>query len=330
MSAPRTVLQIGDVAGVAANLRRAIDMSGTWKSEQLQVPEHAAGRHLLLKATMLAPRAVELAWRADRTTARLHPDVVHLHWARYATLVGSKRRPLVVHAHGSDVRGRAATWSGRVVGRALRRAALVVASTPDLLADLPPGARYLPSPIDTDLFAPTQPCAPADQRPPVVFAFARLTAIKGADDILDAVRELRRRRPDVLVRGVSGGTHDAAARALGMHLAGPLDRAGVLAQLRSADVVIGQQRLGSLGLSELEAMACGRPVVARLSAGLFPDQLPVAASPDPHAIVQQCMRLLDHPEDAHRLGTQARRYVVAQHGLEVIGARVVNMYEDLL
>lgn len=81
-----------------------------------------------------------------------HADIVHIHMKDQLIPVIQrffKRKPIVMHYHGSDIRER---WEER---RSLwARADRVLVSTPDLLKDAPPGVEWFPNPVDTDLFHP--------------------------------------------------------------------------------------------------------------------------------------------------------------------------------
>lgn len=79
----------------------------------------------------------------------LRSDLVHLHALDHITRRISAFKPVVLHYHGSDVRGR---W-----GESRRRwkwAEKIIVSTLDLLDGAPDNVSYLPNPVDVDLFKP--------------------------------------------------------------------------------------------------------------------------------------------------------------------------------
>ena len=259
-----------------------------------------------------------------RQVRAVDPDVVHLHWARYAPFITTAPAPLIVHAHGSDVRGRRGTALGRVVERSLERAAVVLAATPDLLDDLPDGAIHLPNPVDTERFRATEPDRDAADR---IVVFARLTAVKGADTIIEAARQIRRARPSASIVAIAGGTHDEAASAAGIQLIGPFRRPALVELLHSATIVVGQQRIGSLGLSELEAMSCGRPVVARVRLDQYDEPPPVRSVDGADELTAACIELLDSSADRRALGGSARSYVDRIHSHRVVAGRLSKIYD---
>lgn len=331
---PATVVQVGDIAGVATQLTAALEAHTDWRSVPVGVAE--LRRHGRVARMLDWPaRALSTRRAVREATARVRPDVVHLHWARYAPFLDLGGVPLVVHVHGSDVRGQRATLAGRLVDRALRRAAAVVVSTPDLLSETPPGAMWLPNPVDVERFAITNPPVPRQLREsdasdrPVVLMFARLVDVKGADRLLAAAEEIRRRRPDIRAVGFAGGPYETQARAAGLELVAAVDRDDVPGLLRSVDVVIGQQRLGALGLSELEAMAAGRPVIVSLRRDLYPEAVPVENPVEPVDIAAAAIALIDDPQRRAALGAQGRDWVVAHHAPAAVAGALAEVYEGV-
>ena len=320
------VLQVGNVAGVADGISMAMDEYSRWSIESVGLSELAAGAHPAMRAVCWPVRAMASRRTVRRQVRAVGPELVHLHWARYAPFVTTAPTPLIVHAHGSDVRGRRGTVLGRVVERSLERAAVVLAATPDLLDDLPTGAVHLPNPVDTERFRPTDSDPDRYIR---VLIFAKLTDIKGADIIIDAARQIRRARPSVSIAAIAGGTHDAVAAEAGIELIGPFGRAALVEQLQAATIVVGQQRLGSLGLSELEAMSCARPVIARVRLDMYDEPPPICSVNGAAELTASCLALIDSPADRHALGLSARSFVARHHSHRVVVGRLSAIYDRL-
>jgi glycosyltransferase involved in cell wall biosynthesis len=97
--------------------------------------------------------------------------------------------------------------------------------------------------------------------------------------------------------------------------------------IAQADVVVGQLVVGALGLSELQAMSCAKPVI-----GLF--RYPAAYSAPPplcqadtaDAVDAHLERLYEHPQESRALGEQARQWVRAHHDLDVLAERLEALY----
>jgi glycosyltransferase involved in cell wall biosynthesis len=129
--------------------------------------------------------------------------------------------------------------------------------------------------VDTNLFQPSN--RPKETRPTIIFV-GRITRNKGVEALVDAVGHLRREFPDLQLRLLGRGDdailadlRDRAMRA-GLHdlldFPGFVDRTELPLHLSRAHVYAGPSQCeGGPGMSYLEAMACGLPVVASMGSG---------------------------------------------------------------
>jgi glycosyltransferase involved in cell wall biosynthesis len=209
---------------------------------------------------------------------------------------------------------------------------------------LPPGAvTVVPNTIDVREWTPGDRVAarsalglPADV--PVACWHGR-TQIKrkGLDILVKAWRLVCDDRPDADLRLLlcGGGKRAERLRQL-IHRAGlrgvhwrdeyVLDRAIVRRRLAASDVFVLPSRHEGFAVTPLEAMACGRPVVASDAPGVA-DLLAggeqaggvVVPRGDPGALATALGRLLDDRALAARLGEAARRRAVERFSPEVIG-----------
>ncbi len=137
----------------------------------------------------------------------------------------------------------------------------------------------VPCGVDTSVFTPDGPVAPRGERPRLL-VLGRLVERKGQDDAVRALRAV----PDaelVVVGGpptgqLAGDPEVRRLRAVAAQagvadrlvFTGSVARADVPAWVRSADVVLAVPWYEPFGITPLEAMACGRPVVATAVGGL--------------------------------------------------------------
>jgi glycosyltransferase involved in cell wall biosynthesis len=137
----------------------------------------------------------------------------------------------------------------------------------------------VPCGVDTSVFTPRGPVAPRSDRPRLL-VLGRIVERKGQDDAVRALTAV----PDaelVVVGGPPAGELDAdpevrrlraVAESAGVAdrlvFTGAVPRADVPAWVRSADVVLAVPWYEPFGITPLEAMACGRPVVATAVGGL--------------------------------------------------------------
>jgi glycosyltransferase involved in cell wall biosynthesis len=176
-----------------------------------------------------------------------------------------------------------------------------------------------------------------DPARPIVGAVGRLEARKGHDDLLRAVARLGARGAEALPQvvlvgdGPERGALEVLARTLGIEHA--VRFAGTVTDVRpwlaAMDAFVLPSREEGSSNAALEAMACGRPVIATSVGGteeLIEDGRTGLIVPprDPAALATALATVLDAPEHAARLGAAARlvveeRYAVARMVREIEG-----------
>lgn len=147
----------------------------------------------------------------------------------------------------------------------------------------------------------------------------------------------------LLLYAGEGGERQAIERVVREHgmqrevrLLGGQSREAVLELYLLADIVLvpsvpSENVEEATSLSALEAMACGRPVIAGAVGGLAEmiddgeTGLLVPAS-DPEALADAMLRLADDPQLGSRLAEAARSYVVRKHSHVQAAARFVEVY----
>ncbi|NUR69299.1 MAG: glycosyltransferase [Hamadaea sp.] len=242
-------------------------------------------------------------WLAEQWTTGPAPDAVHTHFwmSGVAALEAAKAyrgRPVPLvstfHALGTVKRrmqGAADTSpADRIVLETMvaRSADRVIAQCADEVAELlRMGVRreridVVPSGVDTDVFHPAEggPSTRPDGRPARLLSVGRLVERKGYADIVQTLRTL----PDAELL-IAGGPAEgdlrsdpeaqrlvrtAAEYGVGdrLRLLGAVDRWRMPALYQAVDVVICAPAYEPFGMTPLEAMACGTPVVAYAVGGL--------------------------------------------------------------
>ena len=204
---------------------------------------------------------------------RAKGDLYHAHYLLQDCYIAARlgKRPLIGHAHGSDLRTslKHPLW-GRVVKHNLKHSDKILVSTPDILGiakRFREDAEYLPNPVDTEFFYP-KPAAEHDRKKRVLIASDSTWSVKSTDL---TVRALSRIKDEVDVSIVAYGVDFVKTLALASSLGLNLNVLPKVSHERfneyywNADVVIDRFKMGSLGLVSLEAIACGRPVIAYVS-----------------------------------------------------------------
>jgi glycosyltransferase involved in cell wall biosynthesis len=231
-----------------------------------------------------------------RAARRVDADLLHAHWLPAGWVAARTGLPYVVQVWGTDVElARRAPWLARSV---LRGARLVIAAS-TALADSARslGARevqVIPSGVDLPAEIGTE------AEPPHVLYAGRLSAEKGVLELVAAADGLQ------LVVAGDGPLRKRVPGALGFV---PHDE--LLRLYDRAAVVACPSRREGFGVSCLEAMAHGRPVVATNVGGLrdlvVDGETGLLVSPrDPAALRAGLQRLLGDEELRRRLGAAGR------------------------
>jgi glycosyltransferase involved in cell wall biosynthesis len=263
-------------------------------------------------------RHAALAYDVATTARRFRPDVVYAHFlvpaGLLATLAG--RAPVVLTAHGQDVANAERSGAVRAATRlAVRRAAGVVAVSEWLRARLEavvPEARARVEVIDcgVDLvrFAPR----PANEARTAVgwtpggTGFVCVGALTERKNVLRLARAFERRGEGGLAFVGDGPLRDALRGRPGVRTVGAVPHDNVADWLAAADVVCQPSLVEPFGLSTLEAMACGRSVVATRVGGppeFVPPDAGVLVDPENEEALVDALEAaagLPRPNDAAR------------------------------
>lgn len=260
------------------------------------------------------------------------PDVVLSYWL-YPDAHGAMRAaraaglPLVVGARGSDLRVRDAV-SKRLTRPVLRAAQRILVVSEDLgrvaVRDYdadPARIRAIPNGCDAAVFHP-QPRDAAraalgvDAGCHLVTYVGRLVPEKGLRELLDAMDALQATHPDLQLALVGDGpmrealqARIAARPALRAHLPGAQDPQAVARWMAASDVITLPSYSEGHPNVLVEALACGRPVVATPVGGI-PEVVDSAcgelvAVRDPEALARGLAAALARPWDE---GALARRF----------------------
>jgi glycosyltransferase involved in cell wall biosynthesis len=201
-----------------------------------------------------------------KISAASRPDVVWAHFLVPAGLLASAvDAPLVVTAHGRDVRNAGASRAlGALTRRVVRRAAAVIAVSEYLRRELEqtvPEARgkteVVDMGVDLDLFS--QALAAAELEHPAFVCVGSLTERKNVMRLAEAFASLGRGSLTFVGDGPFRAELESRDR---VRVVGRVAHDAVPAWLAAADVVCGPSLVEPFGQALLEALACGRNVVA--------------------------------------------------------------------
>jgi glycosyltransferase involved in cell wall biosynthesis len=269
-------------------------------------------------------RYASLTARTLQAARRFRPDVVYAHFLVPAGLIAAlaSRAPLVVTAHGRDVRN-----VGSIPGiatltrRTVAKAATVIAVSDYLRRELEakvPEARgkteVIDSGVDLDRFR-VEP-APADG--PRFLCLGALTERKNVVRLADAFERLG----EGTLSFVGGGPLRVRLEGRrAVELAGSVPHEEVPARIAGAHVVCQPSLIEPFGQAVLEAMACGRSVVATRIGGppeFVPADAGVLVDPlDVDALTDALRAAAELPCPNPAAGAAARRHDVREQARRV-------------
>jgi glycosyltransferase involved in cell wall biosynthesis len=230
---------------------------------------------------------------------------------------------------------------------AFRRVGVTVFLTEQLartaLAEAPfmrqAGYRVIPNGVDCDLFHPDEAAGLAFRRRhklgdgPVVLGVGALEIEKRWDLLLDSVARLAPPAPPLVLCGTGALEESLRAHAdrlgLDVRFQGQIDSGELVGAYNAATCVVHARPDEVFALSLLEALACGRPVVASGGGGtpeLLGDAGVVAPPEDPAAFARLLGDLLGDAARRAALALAARRRALERYSVE----RMVRDYAAVL
>lgn len=265
-------------------------------------------------------------------------DIAHIHWASYGFLGLTGDIPFIIECHGDDVRNRLQDPFFRIpLCTFLRKASAVICITPDLLSvvrEVTPNVFFVPGPIDTTLFAPDEDVRVARTHSRSLLLFTRLDPDKGCDIAIQGIVRFSERHPDVRVKLLDWGAlrHMYRQRYQGrFEFISPVASHEVYKLIQSADIVIGQVASGALGLSELQAMSCAKPVITSfLYDKEYPTPPPRCQATNVQEIEHHLEHLYQHPEIGVEIGREARAWIISNHSTQVLTDRLEALYFSIV
>ena len=340
-----------DPAGVeivAPNLKRRL--SGVTATVVRLVPVQARSVGIAVVGPGLPDGLPRLTWAQVASLPRDRPRVWH---ARRNTemLLGLALRNLLRRRLALLFTSAAQRRHSRYTRALIARMDAVVATSARAASYLERPATVIPHGVDARAFRPAGDRAALRgalglDAGPWVGCFGRIRPQKGTDVLVDALLALMPDRPGL--RALIVGRADDAGFAEGLR--GRIAAAGMAERFRWAehlswealaehygvmDLYAAPQRWEGFGLTPLEAMASGVPVVAT-RVGAFPDLVrdgetgALVPPGDAAAMAAAMAPLLDDAARREAMGRAARAHVEASHAIEAEAAALEAVYRDLL
>lgn len=173
----------------------------------------------------------------------------------------------------------------------------------------------------------------------VIGIIARLSEVKGIDILLNSMPMVIKQYPFVLLMIVGAGPvqQQLQDQVKDLKLQRNVRFEGIVNQTANLlpvfDIFIMPSRKEGLGLSVIEAQACGLPVIASRAGGLVDliedGQTGFFVPPqDSQALGQKIIQVLQNPVLARQVGLTAREHVVKHFSLEQMAQETEKVYEQ--
>lgn len=283
-----------------------------------------------------------------------YPDLVHAHFVWPNGFVGAKLKeeygtPFVVTAHGYDIYDlpfRDAEWKERI--EAILNVADVVITVSNSNREcverlnVTTPVKIVPNGFRHDLFYPMrkETCRNALNLPverKIILSVGNLMEVKGHTYLIDAMSEVAQRRKDVLClivgRGELKHRLEEKISSLGLkqyvRLVGGKPHSEIPLWMNACDLFVLPSLRESFGIVQVEAMACGKPVVATKNGGseeiVTPGKTGLLCDvADPRSLAESIIRALDMPWDTDAIMKGSGLYAWGN-----IGKEVLRMYSSI-
>ncbi len=323
------IFHIHDIANVGSTLVAGLRQIG-YEAELCRL-NLAAPHGSILTKLLVSPLRLQEMLRVNQAVRRGRYDVVHIHFAYLGWLGILGRYPYFLHCHGSDIRRDMKDWRRRwFIEKSLQRAQKVFFATPDLanlIYPLRPDAVFLPNPVNTDQFHPQ---AIQTQPQVKILLGSAFYTVKGIELAMTGLQEVIRQYPEIEVTAfATGPEYPRYQGTSGVHFIPPVTHDEMPTLYHTHNFIIGQFKIGSLGMVELESMACGKPVICHyVDNELYTSSPPILNAQTATQITEKIAYLLKNRAELDTLGQKGRSWVLETHDYRLIASHLVALYQQ--
>lgn len=323
------ILHIHDIANVGSTLvegLRQIGHEAELRRLNLAVPHGST-----LAKLLVSPLRLREMWRVNQDVRRGRYDIVHIHFAYLGWLGILGRYPYFLHCHGSDIRRDMKDWRRRwFIEKSLQRAQKVFFATPDLanlIYPLRPDAIFLPNPVNTEQFHPSPIQTQSSTK---ILLGSAFYAVKGVELAMTGLQAIIQQHPEVAITAfATGPEYPRYQDCPGIQFISPVSHTEMPALYQAHDFVIGQFEIGSLGMVELESMACGKPVICYYAGNQgHTSSPPILNAQSAPQITEKISYLLKNRAEIDAWGQKGRTWVLETHDYRLIVNRLVVLYQQ--
>jgi glycosyltransferase involved in cell wall biosynthesis len=209
--------------------------------------------------------------------------------------------------------------------------------------------KIIPNPLDTEIFSPSPPTLPSHKEGEFKVLFVgRLDRLKGAHTLISAIPLILKQIPDVLFifagRDTNTAPDNSSMKSYLENLihskirgrvifTGGVERSGLVNYYRESDICVVPSFYENFPNTALEAMSCGKAVVASNTGGI-PEVIDdgisglLAKTGDADDLANKVISLLKDNKMRERLGINARKRIEDSYSKDVIAKMVVAAYKE--
>ncbi|MCG9891859.1 MAG: glycosyltransferase family 4 protein [Thermosynechococcaceae cyanobacterium MS004] len=303
--------------------------------------------------TLSLPRLVKYLMVLRQTIHQIAPDLIHSNGIKphlLLSLIQPRSTPIVWHIHdfysSRPLVAKLLRWASIRATAGIAISQAVAADTQKCLPHLPLSVIY--NSINIHHFTPSESKVLSTSHPTRIGLVATFARWKGHKVFLDAAAQILQTQlhPSVHFYIIGGpiyktqGSQYSEAElhqyATQLKISEHLNFLGFQENIadiyRWLDIVVhASTEPEPFGLSIIEAMACGKPVIVAKAGGaleLFTHGIDAIGVPpgDPPALAKALENLLSHPELCLKMGDQARHTVTKRFNQEHYGEQILSFY----
>lgn len=283
---------------------------------------------------------------------KFSPDIVHAHYASSYGLLGSLSgfSPFIISAWGSDIYEfpQKSFLHKAILKFNLKRADKILSTSYVMKGELwkysAKEVDVIPFGVDTKVFYPIRENSEHKKDPIRIGTIKAMEDIYGIKTIIEAVDLVKKCLPEVNLRvyliGSGKRTNHYKKMIASKNLeetfifTGKIPYAHISTYHNLLDVLLNVSTVNeSFGVSVIEGMACGKPVIVSNSPGLkevVSDCGIVVQKDNAQQLAKAIMQLLESPELRASLGKFARQHVLDTYDFKTCLNQMTAVYEEML
>lgn len=270
------------------------------------------------------------------------PNIVHIHYLPTSLYALFARTKYVLHVHGTDIRGlsnnsNAHTLKQKLMRQlkkyALKKADLVFYSTPNLREDVEAvrkDAIFIPNPVK--ISNPLEGEYKLESGKINILLFTALWERKGVDIAFPALKKLTEiydNRINIIALDF-GSERDKYNKYKFVNYRDKIAHEDINSFISQFDIVIGQLKVGAIGVSELEVMAHKRPLVSNFKYDEFyPEKCPLISCDNSKDVVKEVQKLIENAELRRKVAEKQFRWANKYHSDANIALKLVDIYKGI-